>query len=179
MRLPCRYTTFSKLVGVNPADPWAAASGLPSVDGLDVIDLLTTAGAPSPHAAIPITTNSYIKGDYKLIVEASADYAAWSGPTFPNASSSASPVKGVTLDCAAGCLFDVVSDPTEHDELSASMPQKLAELMADYTTAKESFFSNNDTGTMSCPAGISMPCACWMATHKYGGFIGPYQEVTV
>lgn len=174
-----RYTTFSTLVGVDPADPWAKASNLPPVDGLDVTALITTRGATSPHTAIPVTTNSYIKGNYKLVTGGEADFASWSGPQFPNASSPASPVEGTKLDCTKPCLFDVVNDPTEHNELSASMPDKVAELLADFETAKASFFTNNDTGVMSCPANITMPCACWMASHKYGGFLGPYQEVTV
>jgi arylsulfatase I/J len=173
------YTTFSKLVGVDPSDPWAKASNLPPVDGLDLTELITTTGASSPHAAIPVTTLSYIKGDYKLISTPKADFAAWSGPQFPNASSPKSPVEGVELDCSKGCLFDVVNDPTEHTDLAASMPAKVAELMADYQAAQVSFYSNNETGVMSCPSNITMPCACWMASHKYGGFLGPYQEVTV
>ncbi|CAE7326290.1 Arsb [Symbiodinium sp. KB8] len=173
------YTTFSKLVGVDPADPWAKQSGLPPVDGLDLTDLLTSPSGQSPHVAIPVTDLSYIKGNYKLIVSKEAGFASWAGERFPNSSSSKSPVEGVSMKCGDGCLFDVVEDPTEHHELSASMPEKVQELMADYLAAKQSFFTNNDTGVMSCPPGISMPCACWMVQHKYGGFFGPYQEVTV
>ena len=39
------------------------------------------------------------------------------------------------------------------------------------------FFENSDRGVDSCPPGIAMPCACWMAVNHYGGFFGPYQEV--
>jgi len=173
------YTTFSRLVGVDPADPWAKESGLPPVDGLDLTSLITTPGAKTPHSGLPVTTLSYIKGDYKLIVTPKADFASWGGPRFPNASSHKSPVEGVVKDCTSGCLFDVVNDPTEQTDLSSSMPDKVSELLGEYTEAKKSFFSNEDKGVNSCPAGIKMPCACWMATHKYDGFIGPYQEVTV
>lgn len=173
------YTTFSSLLGVDPSDPWARESGLPPVDGKDLTDLITKPGAKSPHEAIPVTTLSYVKGDYKLIMDKQAKFASWSGERFPNSSSPSHPVEGAILHCPNGCLFDVVKDPTEHNDLAASMPDKVAELQSEYSEAQKSFFTNNDTGVMSCPAGISMPCACWMALHKYNGFLGPYQEVSV
>ena len=39
------------------------------------------------------------------------------------------------------------------------------------------FFENNDAGVDACPSGIGVPCACWIARHKYGGTVGPWQEV--
>ena len=60
-------------------------------------------------------------------------------------------------------------------DVAARMVVRLDEL-------KKGFFSNNDTGVDACPAGVvpkGVPCACWMARHKYGGNLGPYQEVTV
>lgn len=51
------------------------------------------------------------------------------------------------------------------------MKERLEEL-------RKSFFQNNDVGQDSCPSDIDMPCACWMAVNYYGGFLGPYQEVS-
>ena len=28
-----------------------------------------------------------------------------------------------------------------------------------------------------CPAAEAVPCACWMAANRWGGFMGPYQEI--
>ena len=41
----------------------------------------------------------------------------------------------------------------------------------------KSFWANRERGVDACPPGAPGPCACWMAKHKYGGFLGPYQEV--
>jgi len=80
--------------------------------------------------------------------------------------------KGV---CSNGCLFNVVDDmteqnnlfnATEHQDLIVSMTKTLA-------TLREGFHTNKDKFVNDCPAGTK-DCACWMATHKYGGFMGPY-----
>ena len=47
---------------------------------------------------------------------------------------------------------------------------------------QEGFFNNNDTGVDACPTArlpAGVPCACWMGRHKYGGTLGPYQEVSL
>ena len=40
------------------------------------------------------------------------------------------------------------------------------------------FFSNRDTFVNDCPSDLDpekdLGCACWMAKHRYGGFMGPF-----
>eukprot|EP01051_Picozoa_sp_SAG22_P013608 SAG22_NODE_1545_length_4156_cov_2.392162_3_plen_270_part_00 len=66
---------------------------------------------------------------YKLLIGMSgANMATWSGPRFPNASSSAVSFGKIVQNCSHGCLYEVIGDPTEHHEISAAHPQIVAEL---------------------------------------------------
>ena len=65
------YTTFSTMVGVDPYDYWAEASGLPPVDGLDVWPMIMGTNTTSPHAELPISNWTLISGQYKLVCERS------------------------------------------------------------------------------------------------------------
>lgn len=169
--------TFAALANVSTFDPVAAAAGLPQPDGISMLPLLSAPNASSPRASLVISTNTIIEGRYKLVrgVQSSA---AWSGPTFPNASSSAQPIETVTHNCNAGggCLFDVVGDKSEYTDLAAAEPARLAAMNAALLAASARFFSNNDTGVDICPHGIAIPCACWAALHVHGGYFGPYQH---
>ncbi len=103
--------------------------------------------------------------------------ASWTGEIFPNASSEQHSVENTKLDCTNGCLFDVVVDWTEHNniidsnkDIANAMSNKLKEL-------KKGYYTNNEHGTNICPKNINVSCACWVAQNKYNGFYGPYQVV--
>jgi arylsulfatase I/J len=165
------------MVGVDPFDPVAAASGLPPVDGLNVWPLISGQNATSPRVEIPVSNFTYINGSYKLIVGIKATYAGWEGPVYPNSTTPIHQVQTVTLDCTHGCLFNVEDDPTEHANLAASHPHILASMKARFAVLRESYYQNNEQGVNSCPPDITTECACWMAVNRYGNFFGPYQEV--
>ena len=40
---------------------------------------------------------------------------------------------------------------------------------------RASFWRNEERGVDSCPSGVEVPCACWMAKHRWKGTLGPYQ----
>merc|ERR1719506_2867039 len=67
------YTTLSSIAGVDPTDDWAAAAGLPAVDGLDLSDMLM-AGKDSPRTEV--ATASLHSND----LEAWAEYDYWHPP---------------------------------------------------------------------------------------------------
>lgn len=168
------YTTFASLAGVDPFDPVAAAGGLPGVDGLDMWPLLSGANATSPRQEIPVSTQTLIQGDLKFI-QGSMGFATWTGVVYPNASSAEGPIE-VQLPCgASGCLFNVTADPTEHTDIAAAHPDVTAAMSARLAVLSKGFYSNNDTGVDQCPPGTTIPCACWMSQHRYGGFLGPFQ----
>jgi hypothetical protein len=81
-----------------------------------------------------------------------------------------SPKKG---PCSAGCLFNVVADPTEQTNLYSSRPDLVANLTASLNEFQKGFYKNKDKFMNACPSGTK-DCACYLAKNKYGGFMGPY-----
>jgi len=128
---------------------------------------------------IPLSHDALIVGNYKLLWSEVVHEAGWSGPSYPNASSTTADVQGASLKCGFGCLFDIAHDPGEHQDLAGAEQNIVAQMKSRLIELRGSFFENDDRGIDSCPAGIDMPCACWMAVNYYGGFFGPYQEVHV
>jgi arylsulfatase B len=172
------YGTYSALAGVDPTDAIAAAAGLPAVDSLNVWPLISGANMTSPRIEIPIEANALISGSWKLLTGHVGE-AAWGGPNYPNASSPASPVDpGPSLNCSQGCLFDVVADPTEHNDVAAQHPAIVAALTARLVELRKGFFTNQDdfSATTVCPANMGnvTPCGCWAAINVYGGYFGPW-----
>jgi len=57
--------------------------------------------------------------------------AAWGGPLYPNVSTATDPIDAHNLVCPErGCLFNVVADPTEREEVGASHPDILLKMKA-------------------------------------------------
>jgi hypothetical protein len=157
------------------ADPLAEKAGLPPIAGFNVWPVVSGANATSPRTEVPVDANTLLQADgphlWKLLL-GKHNHATWVGPVFPNATG-ADPAAAV-LDCAAGCLFDVRADPTEHDDVAAANPAVVAALTARLDVLKKGFYSNSDSGgTDVCPAGTA-DCLCWAATHAHGGFVGPF-----
>jgi arylsulfatase A-like enzyme len=173
------YGTYCGLAGVDPTDALAAAAGLPPVDSLDVWPLISGANLTSPRNELPVSPQTLIQGTWKLITEQQIE-ATWSGPNYPNSSSVNNPVDpGPKLLCPNGCLFDVVSDMTEHVDVAAQHPDVVASMTARLKELSQSFFDNSDdfTATSVCPPGVvnaSSPCACWAAINIWGGYFGPW-----
>jgi len=172
------YGTYAQLAGVDPADEPAVAAGLPPVDSLDVWPLISGANLTSPRTEIPIQTNALISGQWKLLTGHVGE-AAWGGPNYPNASSPASPVDpGPSLNCSQGCLFDIIADPTEHNDVATQHPAVVASLTARLAELRKGFFTNADdfSATTVCPANMGnvTPCGCWAALNVWGGYFGPW-----
>jgi hypothetical protein len=94
---------------------------------------------------------------------------------FANGTGGSTPPAKKTGVCANGCLFDVASDYTEQTNLIDDPAQaiRIANMTAILAKERSSFFSNKDTFVNDCPPG-EKNCACWMATNRYGGFMGPF-----
>jgi arylsulfatase I/J len=174
--------TVCGLVGAGDAcreDARARAAGLPPLDSLDAWPLISGANLTSPRVELPISPQSLIQGQWKLITEQQIE-ATWSGPNYPNSSSVNNPVDpGPKLLCPTGCLFDVVADITEHVDVAAQHPDVVASMTARLKVLSQSFFDNSDdfTATSVCPPGVvnaSSPCACWAALNVWGGYFGPW-----
>jgi len=75
--------------------------------------------------------------------------------------------------CASGCLFNVVDDPTEQNNVYAKNPSIVSSMKNSLDDLKGTFFQNHDKFDNDCPASEEH-CACWMAKNRYGGFMGPF-----
>ena len=142
---------------------------------------------------LPVDTETILVGDHKLIVTSPegphgifVPAAGWTSPAYPNASSLLPhrDAGTVRLNCSAGCLYDVVLDPEERRELSASEPSLAAELRAQLEMLKGDYFQNHDPAPECIRSdwkagwwGVS--CACYVAAHVHGDnatgpWLGPY-----
>lgn len=106
------YATFANLAGIDPTDNH---TGVPPIDSLDQWPVVTG------KSKLPIRTEIYplpgvlIQGNWKIIVgKSEGNSAAWSGPLFPKVPA----VGPKSIDCSAGCLYDVVIDPSERNDVS-------------------------------------------------------------
>eukprot|EP00756_Hemistasia_phaeocysticola_P025858 Hpha_TRINITY_DN16029_c0_g1::TRINITY_DN16029_c0_g1_i1::g.119284::m.119284/K01135/ARSB; arylsulfatase B len=178
------YATFAGLAGEDPTDHRAAAAGLPPIDGMDMWPLLSGATDESPRTEIELgdsTQGGYdsgatlvgglISGQYKIIL-GSESMAGWTGPVFPNTSTTWNPSNSKE-NCgnttADGCLFDIIADPTEHNNIAATQPDVFHRLLARVAELQKNVFSPI--------RGQDDPRACELAMGRYGGFWGPFVDV--
>lgn len=160
------YPTFCGLAGIDAADPNPEATEIPGVDGFDLWPYISGEVASSPRSEIMISSEDnggIINGSYKMIMGVQS-YGFWTSPNYPNASTDHSKEKEV--DCGDGCLFDIVDDPSEYEDLARKMPEKLAQL-------KELW--QKRSATKYWPAKMApdtKKCKAYVASHK--GFLGPY-----
>lgn len=68
-----------------------------------------------------------------------------------------------------GCLFDVVADPTEHNDLAAAEPELLNSLLAELDEQATTIW--NRQMPPEDPACMAAAATVW------GGFLGPYEEL--
>lgn len=180
------YPTFCALAGVDPSDARAAAASLPPVDGLDLWPVLSGANASSGRRlhflgssdGTPDKGNTIVQGviravdGYKLLL-GDANPSFWQGPVFPNASEGGNfshlacgDPEGVVAARGPGCLFNVLEDPHETNDLAAALPHIVAELRKRVAEAQATVY-NPDRGS---PDQFRF---CRQAAAN-GGFIGPF-----
>lgn len=162
------YSTFCALAGVDPTDHAAAASGLPPIDSINMWPVLSGAAAASPRQNILVDKTTLVEAQYKLMTGQQSG-ATWSGPQYPNASTSTAPVYAASVDCGKGCLFDVNSDPTEHHDLAAEKPDVVASMTATLNElAKTIWQPPHERDAAACASA---------AAHTWDGFYGPWDEL--
>lgn len=176
------YATFCGIAGVDPEDKAAAAAGLPPVDSINMwpawsgndtdlhprMELAIGGALGNSHGAgakhLTTTVEGVIFQHYKLLWGMFAE-AVWTGPQFPNTSTK--PAQwDTTADCSQGCLYNLIADPSEHNDIAAANPDIVARL-------KQKILAHNAT-CFSPQRGVSSPSACATATGTYGGFWGPF-----
>jgi arylsulfatase A-like enzyme len=166
------YSTLCFLAGVDPTDEWAARSGLPPIDSLNMWPLLSGSTTSSPRQHFLVTENALVHGQWKYVRgNTTMKEAAWGGPHYPNASTSTDPIDAHTLMCPSqGCLFDVASDVHEEHEVSTSHP--------DVVDSMRRLMEDEVATIWSQPHHVDPQCAA--AAHDlYGNFYGPWKEVNL
>lgn len=149
------------------ADPEAAAAGLPPIDSVSHWGLLSGTVPPgvSHRSVLHASNAAVINGSWKLVV-GKQPYSGWTGPKYPNNTGSQPPPgHGWVHDCHAGCLYNVVDDPTEHADLAGTEPDRLAAMQQQLDELNKANF-NPDRGRGD-------PRACTQAVAN-GGFYGPF-----
>jgi arylsulfatase I/J len=177
------FRTFCGLAGADPEDARAAAAGLPPIDSLDLSAVLMGTNATSPRTEIAIGSsddsdhagNTLVAGvidsaGWKLLL-GNIDPAFYQGSVYPNVSTAAAPEPH--LKCGdpndgsgPGCLFNVLDDPYELNDLAAAQPARVKALRARIAQLQ--------AGAYNPVRGKSdkRMCAEGLATHK--GFLGPW-----
>ena len=168
------YATLLPLAGADPVDNHP---GVPPVDGLDMWGYLMGKVRASPRTEMMLSnqvkngvvkTAALIVGDYKLILGTQL-YGFWQGPVYPNASTDHE--NEPSVDCVAGCLFNIQKDQNEQTELSKQEGARKQQLMDRYTQLNAT--------TFEAPAFPLSPqlCAAYLQSHQ--GFLGPYYTSNV
>lgn len=172
------YATFCFLVGVEPGDAVANAT-VPTTDSLNVWpSLLIPNSRTTPRTRILLSycpdpevnkctanNSALIVGAYKIICGAQEGMGYHQFPGFPN--STATPT--ATIDCAAACcLFNIIDDPTEREDLRVSKPAIFANMTAELAAEAKTVFQTNypEPGTDEC-------LSYAQGKSYYRGFIGP------
>ena len=125
--------------------------------------LISGQNATSPRTDIPITYESLISGDYKILT-GNVHEAGWSGPVFPNNTN-----RRITTEeeCGdSGCLYNIRKDPLEYVNLAKTMPDMLRTMKAKLMKYQATHFEPD--------RGDEWPGACDTAINKYNGFWGPF-----
>jgi arylsulfatase B len=141
----------------------------------------------APRDWIPLSKYALIVGDHKLIwnEDKQVDIAGWTYPNYPTSHTKGrDEIYNQTVNCSSGCLFNVQTDPGEHNDIAKLQPLRVQTMKSQLQALRKGFYDNDEKGSDSCPKEYNMGsnqllCACWMATNYYGGFLGPYQEVEI
>ena len=147
------YTTFCEMTGVDRYDSNAAKHNLPPVEGYNIWPLIAGINETSPRTQLPVDETTLIDDGYKFLIGDAIPQAAWGGPQFPNSSTPEHGVVGpqANLNCSNGCLFDLMHDLTEHNDIAMDNKDIVNKMNNTLNQLIEGFYRNNDTLIESCP----------------------------
>ena len=164
------YGTFCDLAGIDPTDKRAAAAGLPPVDSKNVWPLISGQTTTSPRQTILVHEHLLVHNQWKYVApHQNMRGNARAGPAYPNATTAHDNVWNHELQCGAeGCLFDVVADPHEFNEISAQHPDVVREMQTLMAAEVKTIYSVSHVDDPACKTA---------AINKYGGFYGPWYDL--
>ena len=144
--------------------------------------IITGENEKTPHDEIVLAYNfnhshpeqgALILGDYKLIVgpqEYGCDSIYWSPLDYPCDQGTKGP------DCDPYCLYDIVNDPTEKNELSKQNPEMLKKLLDRYNSYSNEPRDMQDQGYHSAESLPSDHNACQYMKDN-GGYWRPWKNL--
>ena len=177
------YPTFCKMAGVDPSD---SGPGKFPVDGLDVWPIISGENDTTQHEEIVLGYNftltrqsdsvgAIIVGEYKLIVGRQAnrfgcDTLMFTPVDYPCSNGTNG------IDCDPYCLYNIVKDPGETQELSKSQPDVLQKMVDRYNSHAKEPQDLMDHGYHNGFSFPDFPNACqYMKNH--GGYWRPWVNV--
>ena len=134
------YPTFCKMAGVDPSD---SGTGKFPVDGLDIWRIISGENDTTEHEEIVLayntklshsnSTGAIIIGEYKLIVgqqrgDLGCDSLSYSPLDYPCTNGTEGP------DCEPYCLYNIVEDAEERQDLSKIKPDVLKMMLDRYNS---------------------------------------------
>ena len=173
------YPTFCKMAGVNPSD---SGPGKLPVDGLDVWRIISGENATTEHEEIVLgynftihtnPTGAIIVGEYKLIVgqqKGRCDSLMFTPLNYPCVNGT------LGSDCDPYCLYNIVEDPGERQDLSKTKPDLLKMMVDRYNNHAKEPQDMLDQGYHNAHLLPVFEGACkYMADH--GGYWRPWVNV--
>jgi hypothetical protein len=134
-----------------------------------------SADNPPPEPVI-MGQAGIVVGDMKLVTGVQVNMAIFTGPHYPNASTPQDLINGKvpSFGCSTpakpwGCLFNVSSDPTEHNDLAAAQPAVAKALLNTLQKVSRTYF-DPERGDVD-------PAACARMMGPNRGFFGPWLEM--
>lgn len=168
------WRTLAELVGVDPKDGIVEtyrnqSASVPLPDSVNVWAAISTPGGKSGRTEVPVSVNTLIQGDMKLVTNEEAGsknkHNVWVPPTWPLGTAEPG------FPCTA-CLFNITADPEERTDLSgdpifqqtlAAMQTRLAYWVSTkWETSDANFFGPYTNCTTN---------AEFRTAHR--GFVGP------
>ena len=174
------YPTFCKMAGVDPSD---SGPGKLPVDGLDVWPIISGENTTTQHGEIVlgynfshihnVPTGAIIVGEYKLIVgrqSQGCDSTMFTPLEYPCTNGT------YGNDCDPYCLYNIIEDPGERQDLSKTKPDILKMMVDRYNSHAKEPQDMLDQGYHSASDLPTFDDACkYMAEH--GGYWRPWVNV--
>jgi len=169
------YATLCEVAGLNATDNRAAEAGLPPIDSVSQWPLLSGQQSAPVRSEMHISAAAYIEGSYKILI----------GNTMPKSVSHVKPgevpfagywpgygVKAAVdsvikkKQCGQGCLYNIITDPYEENDIADQYPQVRSRLMGTLLDLNKGIFRPD--------RGSENETACEVGRDRWGGFYGPF-----
>jgi len=168
------YATLCDIAGADPVDKKAKEANLPPIDSMNMWPLLSGQKSKGPREEIHLSEHALISGKYKLLTggglpqaqfkNITSDIVLFDGywPGWGNQATIKTFIKW--KNCKHGCLYNIIDDPFEKDNLATSEPDLLGKMIARLADLNKSVFRPD--------RGIETIEACT----KWPGYYGPFVE---